>query len=254
MNHSKHRQKEISTKPFSEIVIGVAVVLLSVMVTIRADSSQLSKEGFSRLQEQAKSRSPTAMLALGKAYRDGMLVTRNYTTAAQWYRMAAEAGNAEAGLLLGLCYSSGIGVAKSTRDAIFWLQRSSDLGNIDAQFYLGLLFESVEMENEALALWLKAANAGHVAAQTKAGFALLESTSFGWENQRNGVDWLKRRPNGMTLRLNGDWASFSMKASTFPKIGTWRSNGTAKAQNMETEMLELDCLRWVQATFLRGIS
>ena len=48
------------------------------------------------------------------------------------------------------------------------------------------------MENEALAIWLKAANAGHVAAQTKAGFALLESTPFGWENQRNGVAWLKK--------------------------------------------------------------
>ena len=158
---------------------------------VKGEQSSHSIQSITQFVSQANSpESPKSMLTEGKAYRDGQLVARNYTTAAQWYRKAAEAGNADAELLLGLCYASGIGVAKSTKDAVSWLQHSSDHGNHDAQFFLGILFDAAGMEDESLEQWLKAAHGGNVAAQTISGLVLLESQS--WEKQRDGVAWLTK--------------------------------------------------------------
>lgn len=166
----------------------VGVMLLSIAAQAASDSPALQE--FRRLQVQADKGNPAAMRAVGEAYRDGRIVARNYTTAAQWYKKAAEAGDAEAERMLGICYFRGFGLAASAANAEHWLRRSSNHGNAAAQFYLAYVLDAAGKEMEAMEQWSKAAHNGNVAAQTTAGFILLESDQ--WENQKEGVSWLRK--------------------------------------------------------------
>ena len=61
--------------------------------------------------------------------------------AVDWYRRAAEAGNADAQFHLGVCYSCGTGVAQDARAAVDWYRRAADAGSSIAQLYLGFCYE-----------------------------------------------------------------------------------------------------------------
>lgn len=77
-------------------------------------------------------------------------IYRDYVEAAQWYRQAAEQGNAEAQHNLGAIYYRGNreegsssnpnGVAQDYAEAVKWFQKSADQGYADAQYYLGLMY------------------------------------------------------------------------------------------------------------------
>lgn len=54
---------------------------------------------------------------------------KNYTEAAEWYRKAAEQGNAEAQYSLGDCYMAGIGVTKDATEAVKWFHKAAEQGN-----------------------------------------------------------------------------------------------------------------------------
>lgn len=189
--NTSNRQKRVS-KTFSSIwnrvICLIGIVLFGIAVHAASDSPELQE--FRRLQVEANNVNPAAMRAVGEAYRDGRIVARNYTTAAQWYRKAAEAGDTEAERMLGICYFRGFGLAASAANAEHWLRRSSDHGNAAAQFYLAYVLDAAGKEREAMEQWAKAAHNGNVAAQTTAGFILLESDQ--WENQKEGVAWLRK--------------------------------------------------------------
>jgi TPR repeat protein len=173
-------------KTFGEI----ALVLMFLVCSVYAEFDVRSMKDFQRIQKQAENGDSIAMRTLAKAYRDGRVIPRNYVTAAEWHRKAALAGDVESEKLLGICYATGIGVPSSVEAAEIWLRRSSDRGNADAQFYLGMLLDAEGKEDAALKQWTKAAQNGHVSAQTKIGLHLLESDSR--EDQRNGVAWLRK--------------------------------------------------------------
>ena len=65
---------------------------------VRASESQvqLSADDISQLRAQAELGSPIAQLKLARAYEHGDGVPQDDQIAAEWYRKAAEQGNAEA--------------------------------------------------------------------------------------------------------------------------------------------------------------
>jgi TPR repeat protein len=73
------------------------------------------------------------MNRLGVLYQEGHGVPKNYELALQWYRKAADAGNATAIYNLGLMYELGQGVRKDSGAAVVWYRKAAEAGNEDAK-------------------------------------------------------------------------------------------------------------------------
>ena len=56
------------------------------------------------------------------------LEAKKYESAARYFSLAAELGNAEAQYRLGCCYETGTGVEQDLNKAEFWIRQSADQG------------------------------------------------------------------------------------------------------------------------------
>jgi hypothetical protein len=94
-----------------------------------------------------------------------------------WYRRAAEAGNAEAQYTLAELHLKGEGVTKDFAAAVDLFRRSGERGLARSQYALGLLYArglGVEKSDvDAVLWWQRAADQGHLAAVAQVGLALL---------------------------------------------------------------------------------
>ena len=66
---------------------------------------------------------------------------QNYERAVYYYRLAAEAGYADAQYSLGLCYDNGYGVEKDKKLALYWYLKSAENGNVKAMRNAGICYE-----------------------------------------------------------------------------------------------------------------
>ena len=71
---------------------------------------------------------PKLKINLGFIYFEGRGVTKDYTEAVKWYRMAAEAGIVEAQNNLGFMYSKGHGISKDIIAAYMWFSLAAAQG------------------------------------------------------------------------------------------------------------------------------
>ena len=78
-----------------------------------------------------------AQYHLGVCYETGHGVAQDYTEALQWYRKAAERGNANAQWMLGWSFAQGLGVPQDYAEAVRWYRKAAEQGNADAQWSLG---------------------------------------------------------------------------------------------------------------------
>ena len=111
------------------------------------------------MEQAARLGSENAMLYLGDN-----LLAKEPTTAAEWYRQAADKGQPEAMLALGDMYFRGIGVELEPAQAARWYQLASDKGYPKAKVYLAECYElgkaglprnydkSFQLLNEALTI------------------------------------------------------------------------------------------------------
>ncbi|MSU45685.1 MAG: sel1 repeat family protein [Lacunisphaera sp.] len=82
------------------------------------------------------------------------------TETVEWYRKAAEKGNASAQNNLGIIYANGIGVAQNRTDAEKWYRKAAEQGHYDAQFYLGQMYadgDGVLVNNSEAVKWFRKA-------------------------------------------------------------------------------------------------
>lgn len=66
-------------------------------------------------------------------YEYGTGVTLSRATAAEWYRKAADQGDADAQYKLGVFYENGYGVIKDEAQAMQWYKKAADQGNEKAK-------------------------------------------------------------------------------------------------------------------------
>jgi len=161
-----------------------------------------------------------AQCRLGDSYAKGTGVTRNYATAAKWYRKAAEQGQTQAQFELGKLYAQGIGVVRDDAEAAKWYRLAGERGHVFAQHFLGHLYASgrgLETEYleapdpqppapvkstptqqnfrgdyaEAARWWRKAADQGDSAAQSDLGW--LYGSGLGVErNYAESAAWYRK--------------------------------------------------------------
>lgn len=98
--------------------------------------------------------------------------------AAEFYRKAADLGNAKAPFHLGVLYHTGKGLSQSFREAENWYRKGASLGDASAQFALGVMLTSPSgrplVPVEGAKWFLAAAEQGHHPSQFELA-KLLES-------------------------------------------------------------------------------
>jgi TPR repeat protein len=106
-------------------------------------------------------------------YARGQGLPKDYRVAIQWYRRAAEQGDALAQFQLGVLYANGQGVRQNYEIAGQWYRRAADQGDAVAQFNLGVRYangQGVPQNDELAGRWYRrAAQQGHARAQSNLG-------------------------------------------------------------------------------------
>lgn len=88
-------------------------------------------------------------------------VVQNYERAVYYYRLAAEAGYANAQNNLGLCYEKGYGVEKDENLALSWYLKSAENGNVAAIRNVGACYEQQNCFSTAEEWYNKAKESGY---------------------------------------------------------------------------------------------
>lgn len=158
-----------------------------------------------------------AQYEVGECYAHKRGVEENPAEATAWYRRAAEQGNRDAQFRLGLHYYFGYGVAKNPEEAKKWLSLAAAQGITTARSKLaewfpekptatekpadssGLFQQAEELfaKNDfsaAYALYLRAAEMGHVESMYKTGLALCKGEGVG-KNGELGNKWFRKAAN-----------------------------------------------------------
>ncbi|MFM7568808.1 MAG: tetratricopeptide repeat protein [Betaproteobacteria bacterium] len=89
--------------------------------------------------EAAATGDPNAQYALGYAFLGGVGTERNPSTAAFWFRLAAEQGHTAAQSGLGVLYEVGRGLPQDRDQAIYWYRKAAQRGDTQAAKYLAEL-------------------------------------------------------------------------------------------------------------------
>lgn len=118
------------------------------------------KQGRRWLQSAAADRYPDAMYRLAKLYQNGKYLEPDYPTAMQWFRLAADQGNAVAANEVGLLFLTGQGVRQDDRQAIRWFRRAAAADLPAGQANLANMYlqgRGVEPNPRLAAEWLRVA-------------------------------------------------------------------------------------------------
>ena len=98
----------------------------------------------------------SAMFCLGKLYWTGKGVNRDYPTAIRWFKAAAKAGNVEAMVMLGWVYYRGISVSPDPKQARKYYQLAVDNGDDRSYYWLGATCYDLEDYPAAMEAFKKA--------------------------------------------------------------------------------------------------
>ena len=112
----------------------------------------------------------SAMQAAKDAYQ-----RQDFSKAAEWFRKAADLGDAKAQYNLGVAYNEGKGVPQDFGQAAFWFSKAAEQGIPQAQNNLGFLYKQgqgvVQDSSKATEWFRKAAQQGFAQAQHNLGLA-----------------------------------------------------------------------------------
>jgi TPR repeat protein len=112
---------------------------------------------FRRAAEQGDA---AAQTNLGQAYREGRGVSKDQAEAVAWFRRAAEQGSGWAQYFLGNAYRTGEGVGRDDAQAVMWWHKGADQGYAFAENNLGAMYalgEGVARDYGRAAYWLASA-------------------------------------------------------------------------------------------------
>ncbi len=125
-----------------------------------------------------------------QAYKNG-----DFETAAEWFRKAAEQGDATGQYLLGLMYRYGKGISRDSVEAAEWFRKAAEQGHVRSQFNLAVMSELGEgvskSQTEAIKWYQKAAEQGDAQAQQNLAsiYYLGEGVS---KNYEKAVEWYQK--------------------------------------------------------------
>ena len=131
----------------------------------------------------------------GWMYDNGYGVSKDYSEAVEWYRKAAEQGNARGQTRLGLMYIYGYGVLKDYAEAIKWFRKAVEQGYSGGANALGWMYENgcgVSQDySEAVKLYRKSAEQGNDMGQSNLG-AMYHNGTGVQRNSSEAIKWYRK--------------------------------------------------------------
>lgn len=122
-----------------------------------------------------------------------ILLEREPQEAAEWFRKAAEQGNADAQYNLGMAYYKGDGVDRDRQAALMWFKKAADAGVALAQYNFGAMCIKGKEEdaNELLGVKYirKAAEQGNVMAENFLGFLSFKGSESVPKDYEVALHW-----------------------------------------------------------------
>jgi TPR repeat protein len=112
-------------------MLAVTGVMLSCSLAVSGEicSKITGQPTLSELQRCASAGDAQAQLLLAHRYREGKDAALSLYEAAQWYRAAAEQGEAEAQYQLGLMCIDGAGITEDATEGFDWIARATLQGH-----------------------------------------------------------------------------------------------------------------------------
>lgn len=134
----------------------------------------LSELDLGSVETRAQGGDAGSQYELGRRYRSGKGVRRDFAAAADWFEKAACQEHAEAQLALGYMHELGEGCPANEAEAVHWYTRAAELGLAGAQFNLAQICDQNGRFDEAATWFRKAADQGIGKAQASLAFALSQ--------------------------------------------------------------------------------
>ena len=119
-----------ATDPESGFTAGLAARDRGHFATAFRTWMPLANEGFAEAQNN-----------IGHMYETGQGVTRSFTEAMRWYRLAADAELPQAQHNLGLLYFHGYGVPADKSEAVTWFTLAAEQNLAESQYMLGVVHQ-----------------------------------------------------------------------------------------------------------------
>ena len=194
------------------VLVGAIGLLCSVACSDRESSQDLLKQAetsfntqdytsaYDYLKPLAEAGDGSAQFLIGSIYNDGLGREVDPTAAMIWFEKAAQNDMVKAQYLLGMGHVVGRGVPQDYDKAFLWLKAAADENHSAAQLQTGLMYESGAGTQrnvvKAVDYLTRAAEQNNVEAQNSLGFLYL-SNSSGVFDQTSGLKWLtKAADNG----------------------------------------------------------
>ena len=130
--------------------------LAPIVVELNHPSQRVGQVTFFRRRDL----SLALLQALVPLHEHGLGLPKDYTEAMNWYRRAADQGNANGQLGVGTMYLSGQGVQKNETEASKWFRKAADHGNAKAQNNRGAMYamgKGVERDVVQAYVWFELA-------------------------------------------------------------------------------------------------
>jgi TPR repeat protein len=132
---------------------------------------------------------------LGFMYEHGRGISKDEAQAVQWYRKAAEQGFARGEANLGTMYRDGRGVAKDDAEAVQWFRKAAEQGDAFGQASLGFMYGSgrgIPRDDQQAVDWTrKSAEQGNVFGETNLGYLYANGLGVS-KDEAEALKWYRK--------------------------------------------------------------
>lgn len=167
----------------------------------------------------------------------------DYTSAINWYRKAAEQGDAIAQTKLAWFYYTGTGIDPDYEQAAHWYQQAAEQGNAEAQFNLALLYErgdGVDANSETALKWYRQATTQqHPPSITRLGW-LYDTGTHVPANAQTAETWYRQAAQLGYAEAQFNLASLLDEQGRYTEAVAWYKK--AAAQNHAMALYNLAAL------------
>jgi len=159
-------------------------------------ASRGDKAALQQLITMGNAGNAQAQFNLGVMYGIGLgVVPKDAVQAVNWFRKAAEQGDAASQSQLGFIYANGEGVPKDAVQAVNWFRKAAEQGDAEAQYNLGRKYANGEGVSkdavQAVNWYRKAAEQGEAAAQANLGLSYAKGEGVP-KDAVQAVNWFRK--------------------------------------------------------------